>query len=199
MNYVIMLSVAIVTLLWYIRPLYNFMAKRKYVLLDVQSMSIARRIQSGLPAVTFYILILGFMFYPAIANDLIETNQTGSIVLIQIVFIFFLTRYDKRQTKYKVTDKGLKFKRRFINWEQPYSIKYKRNFLVILHKPRFILKSRNTTIVVPMLSHNIKTFITEINQKNDELGHLLTDLYENTRDYYIANLKLEKEINKIGK
>ena len=107
MNYVIMLSVAVVTLLWYIRPLYNFMAKRKYVLLDTKSMSIARRIQSGLPAVTFYILILAFMFYPAIANDLIETNQTGSIVLIQIVFIFFLTRYDKRQTKYKVTKRSI--------------------------------------------------------------------------------------------
>ena len=199
MDYKLMIAVAIGLVVWYIRPLYNFMAKRKYLLLDVSKLSMSRKIQTALPAIIFYALLLALIMLPSYVSDQLSANQTISILAVQIVFIFFFTRYDKWQTKYKVLDDGLKFRRRYIKWDEPYSIKFKKSAFLILHKPRFILKSKTTTIVVPMLSHNIEHFITRLSFKQKDIGKHAKKLYDNTRAYYVKNIEVEKELNKLGK
>ena len=185
-----------VMMVWYIRPLYNYMSIRKYVLLDKDNLSMKRRVQSGLPALLFYLLVVGLLFYPAITNKLIGSIETGSIITLQIIVIFVLSRYDKRQTKYKVTEDSVRFRRRVIKFDEEYKMKFKKSFWFILHKPRFILKSENYVIVVPLLSKNITNFILKIEETNKEKGLLSRELYNNTRNYYIENIGITKEINK---
>lgn len=196
MEILVILIAAFVSLVWYIRPIYNFMAKRKYFLLDTANLSFSKRIQSALPAVVFYALIFGLMFYPAYTGQLIGIAETGSILVAQIFIVFILTRYDKRQTKYQVTAKGINYRKRHISWNEKYSLKFKRSLFLILHKPRFIIKSKNSKIVIPMLSHNISSFIKTIKTQDSKLGKLADDLYQNSRAYYIKNLDIEKQINK---
>ena len=159
MNVVIIVFAALITLIWYIRPLYNFFARRKYMLLDSEDKSFSKKIQTSLPSILFYTIILGLMFYPVMTNNLINSVQSGSIIIAEILFIFLLTRYDKRQTKYKVSSKGLSYRGKFIDWEEKYTIKFKNNILIFLHKPRYIIKSKNRVIVVPLLSSNINNFV----------------------------------------
>ena len=199
MNYVAILVVASVMVIWYIRPLYNFMAKRKYRLLDLQQLSLKARILTWLPAIAFYAIILGLIILPARLTDQISNNETTSIIALEIFFIFFLTRYDKWQTKYKVEDGGVRFRRRYIKWDEQYSLQFKKSIFIVLHKPRFILKSKTTKIVVPMLSHNIEHFITRLSFTNKELGFHVRTLYENTRSYYVGNIEVERQLNKLGK
>ncbi len=193
---IIVLGTTVVMLIWYIRPLYNYMTIRKYVLLDKENYSLKRRIQSGLPAIIFYGLIFGLLFYPAMTNQLVSMVATGSILVVQIIAIFVLSRYDKRQTKYKVTNRGVEFGKKFIGYDDNYSIKFKKTFLFILHKPRFILKSKKTVIVIPLLSLRITDFILKIEETNKEKGVLARTLYNNTRAYYIDNIGIRNQINK---
>ena len=144
----------------------------------------------------FYLLVVGLLFYPAITNKLIGSIETGSIITLQIIVIFVLSRYDKRQTKYKVTEDSVRFRRRVIKFDEEYKMKFKKSFWFILHKPRFILKSENYVIVVPLLSKNITNFILKIEETNKEKGLLSRELYNNTRNYYIENIGITKEINK---
>lgn len=192
------IALTFIMLIWYVRPIYNFMAKRKYILLDLEQLSLLRRIQTWLPSLAFYALIFGLMFYPAITNNLLDATQTSGILVAQILFIFLLTRFDKWQTKYKVLDEGLRFRRRLIRWDESYTVTFKKSAFLILHKPRFIIKTHNQKIVVPMLSHNIEHFITRISYVNQDLGDHIKELYENTRAYYVKNIQVEKELNKIG-
>lgn len=196
MNYVVSLAVAFVVLIWYIRPIYNFMAIRKYVLLNHEKLSLSKRIQSGLPAIVFYTLIFGLMFYPAYTNQLVSMFETGSVLTLQIIFIFLFTRYDKWQTKYKVTEEYLQFRKKSIKWDESYNVTFKRSALLILRKPRFIVKSKSTTIVVPMLSKNITSFIHALERSNQVQGKLAKELFTNTKNYYIGNIELAKEMNK---
>jgi hypothetical protein len=199
MNVAISIAVAFVVMIWYIRPIYNFTAKRKYILLDIDKMSFTQKVQTWLPSIMFYTLILGLMFYPAITNEVTSYITSGSILVSQVFAIFLFSRYDKWQTKYKVTTKELQFRRRVIKWDEPYTIKFKRNAFLILHKPRFILKSNDYTIVVPMLSHNIEHFITRLSFTNKKTGSYAREIYDNTRAYYVKNLDIEKELNKSSK
>lgn len=199
MDYILMAVVAIGLIVWYIRPLYNFMAKRKYLLLDVEKMTMTRKVQTALPAIIFYALLLGLIMLPSYVSEQVTANQTTSILVVQIVFIFLFTRYDKWQTKYSVEDEGVRFKRRYIRWDEPYSLKFKKSAFFILHKPRFILKSKKHVIVIPMLSHKIERFIARLSFTNKDLGFQVRELYENTRAYYIKNIEVEKELNKLGK
>ena len=196
MEFIVMIFVVLITLIWYIRPLYNFFAKRKYILLDNEDNSLAKRFQTGLPSIVFYTILLGLMFYPVVTNNLINSIQSGTILVAEILFIFLLTRFDKRQTKYKVTNKGLMYRGSFIDWSDDFSIKYKNNIFVILHKPRFIVKSKNTTIVVPLLSKNINIFVETLIGKNSEIGKYVYQIYHNGLNYYVVNKKLSKELNK---
>lgn len=197
MNYFVVFGLFFVTLIWYVRPVYNFMAKRKYVLLDIKNLSFMRRVQSSLPALTFYTIILVFMYYPAYVNKAINSIETGSILLLQIVFVFLFTRFDKHQSKYKIELDGIRFHRRQIFWKEHYTIKFKRNAFFILHKPRFILKSSTKRIVVPMLSIGITDFIVAIEKSNSKLGLIASEIYQNTRNYYIKNIDLEKQLSKL--
>lgn len=198
-NYLLMLVVAIVVLIWYIRPLYNFMAKRKYLLLDMEKMSLIRKIQTALPSIIFYLVIFGLMFYPAVTNKLLGVTQAGSIFIVQVLLIFLLSRYDKWQTQYKVENDGIRFKKKFIHWQEPYSVIFKKSVFIILHKPRFIILSKETKIVVPLLSSNIQQFIMFIEKTNESVGSQIKRLYQNTKDYYVLNIDIAKEINKIAK
>ncbi len=189
-------AISFVMTVWYIRPLYNYMSIRKYVLLDKDNLSMKRRLQSGLPALLFYFLVLALLFYPAITNEVIGSIETGSILAIQVAIVFVLSRYDKRQTRYKVTETSVRFRKREISFKEKYKMKFKKSFWFILHKPRFILKSENFTIVVPLLSKNITNFIIKMEETNKEKGKLARDLYKNTRSYYIDNIQVTREINK---
>ena len=195
-RYVVIFITTFVMMVWYIRPMYNYMSIRKYVLLDKENLSVKRRLQSGLPALLFYILVLSLMFYPAITNQLINATETGSIIALEIIVIFVLTRYDKIQTRYKVTEDSVRFFKRVIKFEEPYKMKFKRSFWLILHKPRFILKSERYTIVVPVLSKNITDFILRVEETNKEKGELCRELYNNIRNYYIGNIDVTRKINK---
>ena len=192
----VVLATSFIMLIWYIRPLYNYMTIRKYVLLDKENYSIKRRIQTGLPALLFYILIFGLLFYPAVTDRVTSLYATGSVLVIQIIAIYILSRYDKAQTWYKVLDEGIKYRKRYIKYKDEYSMKFKRSFLLILHKPRFILKSKEYTIVIPLLSRRITDFIVKIEETNKEKGALARSLYNNTRAYYIENITITKELNK---
>jgi hypothetical protein len=186
----------LLVLIWMIRPLYNFFAKSKYVLLDHNDNSIKTKIKAGLPAFIFYLIIIGFMFVPAIVNNLTASIATGGVILLQLFIIFGLTRYDKRQTKYKVLSNGIKYRRRFIKWDEDYDIKFKKTWLILLHKPRYILKSSTTKIVIPMLSKNITSFIKALSKNNKIGGSLANTIYQNTRLYYISNIYVVKKLNK---
>lgn len=199
MNYGIILVVSLIMIIWYVRPIYNFMAKRKYILLDIEKLSLSKRIQTWLPSLVFYTLVIGLMFYPAITNNVLNTVESSSIAILQVLFIFLLSRYDKWQTKYKVEDKGLRFRRKYIRWDDRYTIQFKKSIFLILHKPRFILKTSRNKIVVPMLSHNIENFITKLSYTHKDLGDNVRELYENTRAYYVENIEVEKVLNKLGK
>jgi len=199
MNYILTSIVAIGLIVWYIRPLYNFMAKRKYLLLDNSKLSFFSKAQVALPAIIFYTLILGLLLTPSFVNDQISNNQTIGVLAVQVVFIFFLTRYDKWQTKYKIRKDGIYYRSKTIKWDEPYSLKYKRTVFFILHKPRFIVVSHTTKIVIPLLSQEIEHFITTLDNTNKKLGKYAKELYENTTAYYVHNLEIEKDLNKLGK
>lgn len=196
MNVMVIIFASLVTLVWYIRPLYNFFARRKYMLLDNRDKSLSKKIQTSLPSILFYSIILGLMFYPVVTNNLINSVQSGSIIIAEILFIFILTRYDKRQTKYRVSSKGLAYRGKFIAWEEKYSIRFKNNIFVLLHKPRYIIKSKKHTIVVPLLSNNINNFVETFVKKNPQKGKYVYKIYHNELNYYVLNKKLSKELNK---
>ncbi len=199
MNYGIMLIFAFVMIVWYIRPIYNFLAKRKYLLLDLEKLSLFRRVQTWLPSLLFFLILFGLMFVPALTTKLINSYEFASIFVLQVIAIFLLTRFDKWQTKYEVTNEALTFKRRVIKWDEPYSVTFKKSVFVLLHKPRFIIESKRVKIVVPMLSHNFEKFARMIDSKNHKLGKHIFKIYENTRSYYVDNLEIGKELNQLGK
>mgnify|MGYP000580504345 FL=1 len=136
------------------------------------------------------------MFYPVVSNILINSIKSVSIIIAEILFIFILTRYDKRQTKYKVSGKGLEYRGKFINWNERYSVKFKNNTFIFLHKPRYIIKSKKHTIVVPLLSNNINNFVEAFVHKNPKKGEYVYQIYHNGLNYYVLNKKLSKELNK---
>jgi len=199
MDYGILLLFAFVLIVWYIRPIYNVLAKRKYILLDTEKMSLFRKVQTWLPSLLFFLILFGLMFVPALTNKIINSYEFASIFVLQIVAIFLLTRFDKWQTKYKVTNKELQFKYRKIKWDEPYSIEFKKTVFVLLHKPRFIIRSKRVKIVVPMLSHEFKHFARTIHSKNKVIGEHIYKIYENTKSYYVDNIEIEKELNILGK
>lgn len=196
MEVFIIVFASLVTLIWYIRPLYNFFARRKYILLDSDDNTFRKKVMTGLPAIIFYSIVLGLMFYPVVTNNLIDSIQSGSILLAQVIFIFILTRYEKRQTKYEVSGKGLAYRGRFINWNENYSVRFKNNIFLFLHKPRFILKSKKHVIVVPLLSKNINQFVELLVEKNPQKGDYVHQIYHNGLNYYVSNKKLSKELNR---
>lgn len=199
MNYGVMMLFAFVLIVWYIRPIYNVLAKRKYLLLDTEKLSWNRRLQTWLPSLLFFLIVFGLMFVPALTQKLINSYEFASIFVLQVVAIFLLTRYDKWQTKYKVTNTVIEFGRRKIRWDEPYSVKFKKTVFVLLHKPRVIIESKNTKIVVPMLSHEFEKFARTIHSKNAKIGSHILKIYENARSYYVDNLEIIKELNQLGK
>jgi hypothetical protein len=129
MNYLLLALIGIGVVVWYIRPLYNFFAKRKYFLLNNKNITASQKLQSSLPSVVFYTLLISVMVGPAFTSDLINKFESGSIIILELVLIFFLTRYDKRQTKYTLDEKGLHFKSKTILWNDKYKVKFKKNIL----------------------------------------------------------------------
>lgn len=196
LNYILIGFGLVLVLIWMIRPLYNFFAKNKYVLLDNDDNSFKTRIRAGLPAYIFFIIIISFMFTPVVANSLIAATASGSVILSQLIIIFIITRYDKRQTKYKVLETGITYRGRTIRWDEKYEVRFKKTWLVLLHKPRFILQSKKTKIIIPMLSKKITKFIKALEQHNQKDGKLANTLYQNTRLYYIENIGIARKINK---
>jgi len=192
----IIVLVALGFSIWTIRPLYNFFAKNKYILLDQNKDNMKNQIKSGLPAVAFYLLILGFVLVPAQLNDLIERGTTFSIVFLEVILIFVLTRIDKFQTKYEVTTHGVSFRKKFIRWNERYTISYKKTWFFVLHKPRFIIKSSNDKLIIPVLSKNISTFIDVLYLHDQMNGDLCNEIIHNARLYYIKNPELQKRLNK---
>jgi hypothetical protein len=136
------------------------------------------------------------MAVPVMANNIVVSTASGAVILSQLILIFVLTRYDKRQTKYKVQEKGIKYRRKFIKWDEEFDIKFKKTWLVLLHKPRFILKSKTTKIAIPMLSKKITPFIEALSKHNEKEGSICNEIYQNTRLYYIDNIGLTKKLNK---
>lgn len=199
MNYGILLIFAFVLLVWYVRPIYNVLAKRKYLLLDIEKLSWFGKLQTWLPSLLFFLIIFGLMFVPALTQELINSYEFASIFVLQIVAIFVLTRYDKWQTKYIVTNKALEFKNRRIEWDEPYSIQFKKTVFLLLHKPRFILKSNKTRIVVPMLSHEFEHFARTFQSKNNKIGTHIFKIYKNARAYYVDSIEIVKDLNQLGK
>lgn len=199
MNYGIMLIFAFVLLVWYIRPIYNVLAKRKYLLLDTEKLTWGRKLQTWLPSLLFFLIIFGLMFVPALTQKLINSYEFASIFVMQIIAIFLLTRFDKWQTKYKVTKEMIEFGYRKIKWDEPYSIHFKKTVFVLLHKPRFIIKSKKTRIVVPMLSHEFEKFARTIDLRDKNIGTHIFKIYENARSYYVDSLEIVKELNQLGK
>lgn len=199
MDYGILLLFAFGIMIWYIRPIYNVLAKRKYILLDTDKLSFFRKVQTWLPSLLFFSILFGLMFVPALTSKLINSYEFASIFVLQVVAIFVLTRFDKWQTRYEVTSTSLNFGYRTIRWDEPYTVTFKRTVFVLLHKPRFIIKSKKTKIVVPMLSYNFEHFARTIKSKNHQLGETIFKIFENTRAYYVDNIEIEKELNQFGK
>jgi hypothetical protein len=199
MNYGILLIFAFVLLVWYVRPIYNVLAKRKYLLLDIDKLSWFGKLQTWLPSLLFFLIIFGLMFVPALTQELINSYEFASIFVLQIVAIFVLTRFDKWQTKYKVSNKALEFRNRKIEWDEPYSIHFKKTVFLLLHKPRFILKSKKTKIVVPMLSHEFEHFARTFQSKNNKIGTHIFKIYKNAKAYYVDNVEIVKDLNQLGK
>lgn len=196
MNVIFFFIVALVMMVWYIRPLYNFFAKRKYTLLNDRNLTLSKKVQSGLPAVIFYTIIVGLMLYPAFTTNLINTIESGSLVVGELILIFIITRIDKRQTKYTVSNEGLFYRGKKIIWSDKHNITFKRTILLVLHKPRFIVKSKHYTIVVPVLSRNISKFISNVKENNYKDAILIEKIYNNIKDYYVTNIGLSKRLNK---
>ena len=98
-----------------------------------------------------------------------------------------------------MTEESLTFGYRKILWEEPNSVEFKNTVFVILHKPRFIIQSKRTKIVVPMLSHEFTRFAETIHSKNELLGKHIYKIYENARAYYVDNIEVVKELNTLGK
>jgi len=175
------------------------LAKRKYLLLDTKKLTWGRRLQTWLPSLLFFLIIFGLMFVPALTQKLINSYEFASIFVMQIIAIFLLTRFDKWQTKYKVTSTMIEFGNRKIKWDEPYSIKFKRTVFVLLHKPRFIITSKKTRIVVPMLSHEFEKFARTIDSQDKKIGAHIFKIYKNARAYYVDSLEVVKELNQLGK
>lgn len=195
LEYVLAGIAIVIVLIWMIRPLYNFFAKNKYVLLDNDDKSIKTKIKAGLPAFVFYLIILSYMVVPVMANNIVVSTASGAVLLSQLIIIFILTRYDKRQTKYKIKEDGIKYRGKFIKWDEEFDIKFKKTWLIFLHKPRFILKSKTTKICIPMLSKKITPFIETLSMQNEREGSLCNEIYQNTRSYYIDNIGITKDLN----
>lgn len=196
MQYIIIFVAAFALIIWTIRPLYNFFAKSKYVLLDEKKMSVMDRIKAGLPAFLFYFVLILFVLYPATSNELVSSVESGSVILLQLIIIFGLTRYDKRQTRYVVARDGVRYKKNFIRWESSYQITYKKTWFYVLHKPRFIMRYSGVKIVVPLLSENIGPFINGLVKSNPKVGQFCFDIYSHNRLYYVENRKIAKLINR---
>lgn len=196
MDILVVLLVAIGFSVWTIRPLYNFFAKNKYILLDQNKYNIVNQVKAGLPAVAFYLLLLGFVLVPAQMNNLVERGTTVSIIILEVILIFVLTRVDKFQTKYDIEEHGISFRKRYIRWNERYTINYKKSLFVVLHKPRFIVKSSSTKIVIPVLSKNINKFVEELYKHDQMNGDLVNEIIHNIRLYYIKNPDLQKKLNK---
>jgi len=196
MNYVFSLALAFIIMIWYIRPLYNFFAIRKYAIHNDSGNNILNNFKSALPSILFYTLLLALFFYPAITNELINSVQSSSIFIAEVVFIFVFTRIDKRQTKYEVSSLGVKHNWKFIKWSSKPTIKFKKSALFVLHKPRFILSDGNNKIVIPILSRNIEQFLKTYVKQNHEQGTRAMSVYKNTISYYLDNTNIVKELNK---
>ncbi len=193
----ILLSIlaGLVIVVWTIRPLYNFFQKNKYVLLAENKNTLNNRVKSGLPAIAFLFIVLALLIVPAIMKNIVDGTTTGSVIVLEIIIIYILTRVDKRQTKYKVKSLGLEFKKRFISWDEM-SVRYKKTWLIILYKPRFIVRSNNTKIIVPLLSRQINEFSKEVLEHNKSVGLLVKSIINNGRDYYVTNKELAKKLDK---
>jgi len=197
MEHLIKYTVIFVITVWTIRPLYNFFQKNKYVLLSKNKDTFKDKIRAGLPAIIFYLLIIGLIVVPAIVNKLINSTTTSSVILVQIVTIFFISRYDKRQTRYIVSTKEISFKQKVISFKEQFTISYKKTWLVVLHKPRFIISNSNSKIVVPLLSKNINSFTNELINNRPKSGELVRKIVENSRNYYVGNNEVAKALNKL--
>ena len=196
MDILVAVLVAIGFSVWTIRPLYNFFAKNKYILLDQNKDNITHQIKAGLPAVVFYLLLLGFVLVPAQINEFINTGTTTAIIVLEVILIFVLTRIDKYQTKYEISEHGVSFKKKFIRWNERYSVSYKKTWFLVLHKPRFTVKSSSVKIVVPVLSKNSSNFVEELYKHDQMNGDLCNEIIHNARLYYIKNPLLQKQLNK---
>jgi hypothetical protein len=192
----VIILVAIGFSVWTIRPLYNFFAKNKYILLDQKKYTVVNQVKAGLPAVAFYLLLLGFVLVPARVNEIINSGTTLAIVILEVILIFVLTRIDKYQTKYEVTANEITFRKKLISWKTRYTVNYKKTWFLVLHKPRFIIKSNVTKITIPVLSKNISKFVDELYKHDHMNGDLVNEIIENARLYYIKNPKLQKQLNK---
>lgn len=182
--------------IWTIRPLYNFLAKNKYILLDQNENTMTNRIKAGLPAVLFYALIISAILVPATLNNFFQAGTATAIIVLEIILIFLLTRIDKFQTKYSADKNGITYRRRFIPWNHQYTVLYKKTWLMVLHKPRFIIKGKSTKIVIPVLSKNISSFISELTKQDSKNGALCSEIIHNARLYYVKNPKIQKQLNK---
>ena len=196
MDILVMVLVAIGFSVWTIRPLYNFFAKNKYILLDQNKDNVLNQIKAGLPAAAFYLVLLGFVLVPAQMNDFVKAGTTTTIVILEVILIFVLTRIDKFQTKYEVTAHGVTFRKKMISWKTRYTVNYKKTWFLVLHKPRFIIKSNTTKITIPVLSKNISSFVDELYKHDHMNGDLVNEIIENARLYYIKNPDLQKQLNK---
>ncbi|MBU1019942.1 MAG: hypothetical protein KJ847_01905 [Firmicutes bacterium] len=199
MNYLLSLAIFFIIMIWYIRPLYNFFAIRKYSLHDDGGNIVWNNFKSALPSILFYTLLLALFFYPVITNELISSVQSSSIFIAEVVFLFVLTRIDKGQTKYEVSSLGVKHHWKFIKWSSKKSIKFKKSAFFVLHKPRFIIKDEKQKIVIPILSKNIELFLKTFMKHDQEQGARAMQIYKNTISYYLNNTSIEKELNKHGK
>jgi len=197
MEYIIIGFAVIGFAIWTIRPLYNFFAKNKYILLAQNEDNLMHRLKAGLPAILFYSVIFAFIMVPATANDLVKSTTTATIVFLEIVLIFTLTRYDKIQTKYHVNTKGVIYHKKNIAWDDTYTINFKKTSLFVLHKPRFIIKTKKISITIPLLSKNINNFIEELTKHDEVNGSLCSEIIKNARLYYIKNPEIQKKLNKM--
>ena len=196
MDYLIKYTAIFVITIWTIRPLYNFFQKNKYVLLSKHKDTFKDKIRAGLPAIIFYLIVIGLIVIPATVNKLINTTTTGSVILLQIITIFFISRYDKRQTRYKVSGNDVSYKRSIISFNDPFILSYKKTWLVVLHKPRFIIENKNEKIVIPILSKNINEFTKQLIIHDKSHGEYAKKIVDNSRAYYVDNLSLAKSLNK---
>lgn len=195
MQYIVLIVAGFAIIVWTIRPLYNFFAKSKYVLLAEKKMSLLDRIMAGLPAFLFYVILILFVLSPAVSSELLSSIESGGVILLQLIIIFGLTRYDKRQTKYEISKVGIQYRKKQIRWDEKYDIKYKKAWFFVLHKPRFVLEYKGTKIVIPLLSENISLFVDKLLHTNHTVGQLCYDIYRHNQMYYVENRALAKQIN----